>query len=371
MMLIGFGYLMAFSKSFSWSAVSYTFFINAILVQLYVLLNGFWKRVLYYGFNGGNYYINVNETDFIAGLYCSASMLITLGCIIGRIGPLEALITSLVHVVGYSLNEVLVSYNVKAFDVGGSMLIHSFGAYQGLAISLILGSIVKPTSKPSTNYFSNLFAFIGTLFLWMFWPSFNFGVAATTPLMKNQIILNTILSLTGSCLATFATSALLKTKFTMEHLLNATLAGGVVIGAAAGIIFHLGGSLAIGFLCGIVSTLGYQYLSPYLEKKIGLYDTCGVHNLHAMPGLLGGIISAMVAASYYYPSATDAYHITSADFAYYDALISAPWKQGGIQIAATFISIGIGIATALVSGFFLRFVYSFDSKEFFTDAVYF
>jgi ammonium transporter Rh len=254
MMLIGFGYLMAFTKSFSWSAVSYTFFMNAILVQLYLLLGAFWKRVFSTGFH--HFYIEVHETEFTAALYSAASMFITLGCFIGRVGPLEVLIIGVVHSVGYSLNEALIMYKIEAFDVGGSMMIHSFGAYQGITISLILSRMVKPVSKAATNYFSNLFGFIGTLFLWMYWPSFNFGVAATTPTTKNQIISNTILSLTGSCVAAFATSAIVKAKFTMEYLLNATLAGGVVIGATAGLIFQLGGSMAIGFLSGIISTLG-------------------------------------------------------------------------------------------------------------------
>ncbi len=88
MMLIGFGYLMAFSKSFSWSAVSYTFFINAISVQLYILLSAFWKRVIVSSFEKEGYYIYINETTFTAGLYSAASMLIALGCSIGRVGPL-------------------------------------------------------------------------------------------------------------------------------------------------------------------------------------------------------------------------------------------------------------------------------------------
>jgi ammonium transporter Rh len=162
------------------------------------------------------------------------------------------------------------------------MTIHAFGAYSGLASNLILSLIVRPNSKLATNYFSNLFGLSGTLFLWMYWPSFNLGAAAPTPFTKTQIIANTILSLTGSCLATFITSAAVKSKFTMEHILNATLAGGVVIGATAGIILQPGASLVIGCAIGIVLTLGFHSLTPYLKKKIGLYDTCGVHNLHAL-----------------------------------------------------------------------------------------
>ena len=298
-------------------------------------------------------------------------MFINIGVSIGRVGPLECLVMSLVHIVGYSINEVICLQKIQAFDDGGSMTIHAFGAYSGIATSLILSSMSRPNSKPATNYFSNVFALIGTLFLWMYWPSFNFGAAAPKPWTKTQIIINTILSLTGSCISTFMTSGYLKEKFTMEHLLNATLAGGVVIGACAGIIYHPAGSLCIGFLIGIVSTLGYHYLTPYLERKIGLYDSCGVHNLHALPGLIGGILSGVVAATFNYGTATDAYTITANDFPAYSSLIDTPYRQGGRQIAATFVSIGIGIVTALVSGFFLRFIYSFDEKEFFTDSVYF
>lgn len=102
-----------------------------------------------------------------------------------------------------------------------------------------------------------------------------------------------------------------------------------------------------------------------------MYDTCGVHNLHGIPGLFGGIISAIVAASFYYPSAVDAYPMTSADFPEYDALVSTPFKQGGLQVAGTFVSIGMGIATSIICGIFLRFVYSFNANEFFSDAIYF
>lgn len=42
----------------------------------------------------------------------------------------------------------------------------------------------------------------------------------------------------------------------------------------------------------------YMYFfQPFLEKYLKLQDTCGVHNLHALPGMLGGFTGAIVAAA--------------------------------------------------------------------------
>lgn len=40
--------------------------------------------------------------------------------------------------------------------------------------------------------------------------------------------------------------------------------------------------------------IGYVFIQPRLQKTFKLIDTCGVHNLHGMPGLLGGIIAIFV-----------------------------------------------------------------------------
>jgi ammonium transporter Rh len=144
------------------------------------------------------------------------------------------------------------------------MAIHTYGAYFGLTVSFIIGKAVKPRSKPETGYNSNIFAMIGAMFLWMYWPSFNAGYFASTPYEKSLVITNTIISLTGSCLASFAISALLRKKFNMEDILNASLAGGVIIGAPSGVLYNPAASLVIGFLGGCISVFGFNFLTEKL-----------------------------------------------------------------------------------------------------------
>lgn len=34
-----------------------------------------------------------------------------------------------------------------------------------------------------------------------------------------------------------------------------------------------------------------------MEKYLKIQDTCGIHNLHAMPGVIGGVVGAITAAA--------------------------------------------------------------------------
>ena len=62
----------------------------------------------------------------------------------------------------YSANEALNINVLKAADAGGSMLIHTFGAYFGLAVSVMLYR-KKASDHPrnSATYRSDLFSMIG------------------------------------------------------------------------------------------------------------------------------------------------------------------------------------------------------------------
>lgn len=45
-----------------------------------------------------------------------------------------------------------------------------------------------------------------------------------------------------------------------------------------------------GCAAGFLSVFGYTTIQDKLERSISLYDTCGVNNLHGMPGILAAII---------------------------------------------------------------------------------
>jgi ammonium transporter Rh len=85
-------------------------------------------------------------------------------------------------------------------------------------------------------------------------------------------------------------------KLEMEIILNATLSGGVAIGSSCDFIKHPATAMSIGLVAGILSSLGFRKIGPFLSNKIGLSDTCGVHSLHGMPGVFGAIVSASVIA---------------------------------------------------------------------------
>lgn len=72
------------------------------------------------------------------------------------------------------------------------------------------------------------------------------------------------------------------------------MAGAVSIGCVANLEMNAGGALIIGIVAGLISTYGFNKIQPYLEERYSLHDTCGIHNLHGMPSVLGAVASMFV-----------------------------------------------------------------------------
>lgn len=316
MIFIGFGFLMTFLRRYGASAVGFNFFCSCLVILEGVLIIGAVQQVM----GRGASVITLEMPLLIDATFCAGAAMIAFGAVLGKTTPTQLTWLMIGLVPLYALNQHLVFRTLEALDMGGSITIHAFGAYYGLAASLVLsngrqahGAYTSANIKNSASYFSNIFSMIGTLFLWMYWPSFNGALAsieasyeggaaaheaAADPHLPAQwyCCVNTMLSLLGSCVSTFMASAFLNAgKFDMMHVQNATLAGGVAMGSASALRLSPGGAVAVGLFAGMLSTAGFGLLAPYLESRICLGDTCGVHNLHGMPGLLGGLIAGLAA----------------------------------------------------------------------------
>jgi len=107
---------------------------------------------------------------------------------------------------------------------------------------------------------------------------------------ETTALLNTVFALLGSTVTTFGISAWMERSIRPVDIQNATLAGGVTVGATANFLLSPTGAVGVGCLAGLISSIGFIKLQPALEDK-GLHDSCGVHNLHGMPSVLGGLVS--------------------------------------------------------------------------------
>ncbi|NXF06271.1 RHAG protein, partial [Smithornis capensis] len=291
MIFVGFGFLMTFLKKYGFSSVGINMLIAAFSLQWGTLMQGFWHS------QGGK--IHVDYKSMINADFSTATALISFGAVLGKTSPIQMLILTILEITIFACNEHLVTEVLQATDVGASMTIHAFGAYFGLAVTLVLyrPGLKNKHENDESTYHSDMFAMIGTLFLWLFWPSFNSAIAPTDTGRMTAII-NTYYSLAACTIVTFALSSLVdkRGKFSMVLIQNATLAGGVAVGTCADLKIHPFAAMCIGIIAGTVSVLGFHFLTPVLASKLRIQDTCGVHNLHGLPGILGGITGIVVTA---------------------------------------------------------------------------
>nr|XP_028566456.1 ammonium transporter Rh type B isoform X3 [Podarcis muralis] len=291
MIFVGFGFLMTFLKRYSFGGVAFNFLIAAFAIQWSILIQGF-----FHSFHNGKIHIGIES--MINADFCAGAVLISFGAVLGKTSPVQLLLMTVLEVTLFGINEYILLSCFGAKDAGGSMTIHTFGAYFGLMVSRILyrPQLKKSREREGSTYHSDLFAMIGTLFLWLFWPSFNSAVAAHGD-DQLRTVMNTYFSLAASTLTTFALSALVNGggKLDMVHVQNAALAGGVIVGTSGEMMLTPFGAMIAGVLAGSVSVLGFKFLTPFLASRLKIHDTCGVHNLHGMPGILGGLLGVLVA----------------------------------------------------------------------------
>jgi ammonium transporter Rh len=84
--------------------------------------------------------------------------------------------------------------------------------------------------------------------------------------------------------------------------------------------------------------IGFIFIQSRIEALLSIYDTCGVFNLHGIPGFIGGITSVITVAVYNQDNKDTLY-----------------------QLAFIFITISISIVSGLVTGFIINKMHTLNS----------
>jgi len=289
MLLVGFGFLMVFVKNYGFSALSGTYLLVAAALPVYLGLRST-------GIISAEAISADNIEAFLFAEFAAASALIAMGAVLGRLKVYQYAILGALLVPFYMINEWMVLEGglgiTKGFvDAGGSVVIHAFGAYFGMGLAIMLTSKKHRDIPVESDATSDRFGMLGSMILWIFWPSFCSAIVPEAQFA--QTVINVVLALCGATLSTYIFSVAIRKKIAIGDVANASLAGGVAIGATCNLVGPIG-AFVIGILAGALCVIGYTKIQPAMQKKFKIVDTCGVHNLHGMPGLLGGLLGIAV-----------------------------------------------------------------------------
>lgn len=313
MLMVGFGFLMVFVKRYGLSAVTATYLLVSIAIPLYIKINGL-------GILGER---KIEVDRFLLAEFAAASLLICAGAPLGRLKMSQYLLLGLLFTPCYMVNEwILLDGGLGLIphggfiDTGGSILIHAFGALFGLGVIMTMTTESEFKTPVESDSTSDQFSMLGSMVLWLFWPSFCAGLV--TPEQVPYTAVNVVVSLCGATIATYFVSVALRGKICMADMANAALAGGVAIGSTCDHATH-NMAFIIGVLGGTISTYGFAVIQGKVQGLVKGIDTCGVTNLHGWPGLFGGTAAVFVVS--------------------------------GINMSAQLKGIGIAIVLALVAGY--------------------
>jgi ammonium transporter Rh len=285
MLLIGFGFLMVFVRKYGRSALTATFLLVSVSLPIYLSIKTL-----------GIFEAKGEIEQFILAEFSAASLLIAAGAILGRIKIYQYIILGLLFVPFYILNELIViddyfQFVGKVADTGGSIVIHAFGALFGIAAAVSLTTKKDMETPIQSDATTDKYSVLGSMVLWVFWPSF---CAALVPVADiPHTVVNVFIALCGSTIATYIASVSIRGKISIADIANAALAGGVAIGATCDFASH-GQAMIIGAFAGTISTVGFAILQDKQQKFHKIVDTCGVSNLHGIPGIFGGLAAIVV-----------------------------------------------------------------------------
>lgn len=386
MIFVGFGCLLAFFRFYGFSGMIFNFLTATFAIQWAIVIQGFFQ--FYYDGK-----IHLGVINLLNAEFACAVVLISFGAVIGKTSPVQLLVMALLEIPMFAVVEWAVLKYIRINDAGGSILIHLFACYFGLGVTFVLyrPSLNKGHSKEITSYQSDILSVMGTLFLWVFWPSFNSALTLKGD-DQHRAILHTFIGLSSSTITAFALSAVFnkRGKLTMADIQNVTLAGGVTVGASVDMMISPVAAYVLGIMGCTACFFGYRYLTPFMARHMRIQDQCGIHNLHGLTGLISstaGICGILLATEETYgpsmyqifshraPPAGDPKLLELQKLipGLKPGLGRSAQEQALYQVAAIFATIAASAVGGLLTGMVIKlpFMASPSDKDCFDDDLFF
>ena len=183
-------------------------------------------------------------------------------------------------------------------DFAGSTIVHSVGAWVGLAGAITLGPRMgkyvngKARAIPGHNL---VLGALGVFILWFGWFGFNpgsqLGAAGNdNALAIAHIALTTNLAAAGGAMAALFTSWMKYKRPSLSLALNGALAGLVGITAGCDIVSP-GGALIIGLIAGVILVFSVEFI----DQKLRVDDPVGAISVHGVNGAWGTLAVGLFA----------------------------------------------------------------------------
>ncbi|MEN9829473.1 MAG: hypothetical protein RLZZ409_211 [Pseudomonadota bacterium] len=205
-------------------------------------------------------------------------------------------------------------------DFAGSAVVHAVGGWIALTAVVLLGARTgryrKEGAVAAHPPSSIPFLALGSWILIVGWFGFNVMSAQKVADISGLVALNSLMAMVGGTLAALAIG-----RNDPGFIYNGPLAGLVAVCAGSDVM-HPVGSLAVGFMAGLL----FVKMFAYTQNKLRIDDVLGVWPLHGLCGAFGAVACGIFGSA-------------------------ALGGLGGVSLVSQLIGTGLAIAIALVGGF--------------------
>jgi len=178
-------------------------------------------------------------------------------------------------------------------DFAGSTVVHSVGAWIGLAGAVVLGPRMGKFRKDKIHYFppsNHNFIVFGVFILWFAWFGFNAGSLLAFDSSVTKILLNTLISGAFGGFGAYLISLFFKQRISVEIFSFGIISG--LVGITAGCAEF---STIVSAFVGFIAAFIMFFFDQLLLKKFHIDDPLSVVGVHGFAGAWGTLAVGLFA----------------------------------------------------------------------------